>query len=254
MSFSSDAWHTLIRRVIYYRRQPVFIFSTVVQPLFWLLLFAPLFQNIALEPGFPASYLAFFTPGVIVILAIYSSIFSGFIIGADINFSVLEKILVTPVNRYALMLGEVLSSTLILYLQVIIVFAIALLLGVSIITSITGVLLTLVIVGSLNMAIAALSNAFIIKMKNSETLGALSAIVTLPLLFISSILVPSSLAPSWAQTAMRFNPVNYAVEAIRPLFISGFDWQTFLTGLTVLTIFAAVAIVIATLTLRNYGK
>lgn len=255
MAFLSDVWYTMARRLRFYQRQPVMIFSTIMQPLIWLLLFAPLLQNIALMSGFPTlKYLNFFTPGVIVVLALYSSTFAGFIIASDINFGVLEKIVVTPANRYALMLGEVLSSTVILVLQVLIVFGIALLMGVTIVTGVIGVALILVTVGLLSMGIAALANAFLIIVKKSEAWGAASAVITLPLIFISSILVPSATAPNWLQSAMRFNPINYAVDAIRPLFISGFDWSAMMIDLAVLTLFAIVSVMIATFSFRKYGE
>jgi hypothetical protein len=53
---------------------------------------------------------------------------------------------------------------------------------------------------------------------------------------------------------MRFSPVNYAVEAVRPLFVSGYDWNALGIGLLVLGVFACVGVFTAVLAFRNFGK
>ena len=104
-----STWYTLDRLMRAFVRTPFWIVVYLIQPLIWLLLFTQIFQSITVLPGFStSSYVQFFAPGLIVTLAVFNSNFSGFQILSDISWGVLEKMLVTPVNRYGLIFGSLL--------------------------------------------------------------------------------------------------------------------------------------------------
>lgn len=203
MRFFADLWHTLARHVRADLCTPYFAVFGLAQPLFWLLLFGQLFKRMAELPGFPAeNYLQFFAPGVIVMNVLFGSAYAGMDMIEDITSGVLDKMLVTPVSRPALILGSLLASFLGLAGQVLVIFGIAGLMG-------------------------------------------------LRLMFVSSAMMPLQLAPKWLQTAARFNPINYAVRAVRALVITGYDWATILPGLLVLGGFTSLGVTLATLAFRK---
>lgn len=255
MDFIYDVWCTFGRRFRTGLRQPIWLFFSLTQPLMWLLLFTQLFNSISLMPGFPTSdYLQYFTPGLIVMLVMFSSAYTGFDIIEDINFGVLDKMLVTPANRYAMILGNILNAIVTMTIQVLIIFGIAVLMGVTVATGISGILLTLLIIWLMGLAFSSLSYALVIATRSHTALVVLANMLTLPLMFLSSAMMPSQLVPSWVSTAMKFNPVNYAVEAVRPLFISGYDWDSFLIAVVVLGVFASVGLFLAVMAFRKFGK
>jgi ABC-2 type transport system permease protein len=235
-------------------RTPFWIVIYLIQPLIWLLLFTQIFKSITVLPGFStSSYVQFFAPGLIVTLAVFNSNFSGFQILSDINFGVLEKMLVTPVNRYGLIVGSLLYVAVTGIAQIVIVLGVSFLLGASVVTGVGGVLLTFVIVSLLAMGITGLLTALALRVKKPEPLVFVSSLITLPLIFLSSALIPASLTPDWVQTVMRFNPVNYAILAVRPLFLTGYDWTAIAQALIVCGALALVAIAVATVAVRRFG-
>lgn len=255
MSFLRDTWYTLGRHIRADLREPVWIFFGMTQPLIWLLLFTQLFKDVVMMPGFPTdSYLQFFTPGLVVMLAVFGAAYSGFEVLGDIHHGVLEKMLVTPVSRYALILGAALDWAIGLSMQVLVVFGIAYLMGVHVVTGLGGLLLIVVIVSLLGLGFFGLSNALVLATKKETPLVVIANLMTMPLMFLSSVMMSSQLAPDWLRTAMKFNPVNYAVEAVRPLVISGYDWSAILSGVFVLGAFAFLGVTIATLAFRKFGE
>jgi len=255
VKFLHDVWYTFLRHLRNDLREPVWMFFGMIQPLIWLLLFTQLFQNVAAVPGFPtSSYIEFFAPGLIVMLAVFGPAYAGFEVLSDIYHGVLEKTLVTPVNRYALITGSAINWALGLALRVLIVFSIAYAMGVEVVTGFGGVLLTILIVTLLGLGFFGLSNALILVTKSETPLVVTANLATMPLMFLSSVMAPSEFTPEWIRIAMKLNPVNYAVEAVRPLFLSGFDWTKILVSLTVLGIFSTLGITTATLALRKFGE
>ncbi|MEM3641278.1 MAG: ABC transporter permease [Candidatus Bathyarchaeia archaeon] len=253
-SFLRDTWHTFRRHMHASLREPVWIFFSMIQPLIWLVLYTQLFKDMTLMPGFPTdNYLQFFAPGLIVMLAVFSSPYSGFGLLGDINSGMLEKMLVTPVNRYALILGDVLSSTATLAMQALAVFSLSFLMGARVATGLGGVILTITIVSLLGISLASLSNALVIATKKEEPLVVVASLITLPLMFLSSVMLPNDFAPEWIKTAMKFNPVNYAIEAVRPLFLSGYDLLALSIGLLILGILALLALIIASVAFRKFA-
>jgi ABC-2 type transport system permease protein len=252
MRFFADLWHTLTRHVRANLRTPFFTVFGLAQPLFWLLLFGQLFKRTAELPSFPAdNYLQFFAPGVIVMNVLFGSAYAGMDVIEDITSGVLDKLLVTPVSRLALMLGNLLASFLGLAVQVLVIFGIAGLMGLRVATGLTGVLLATAIVGLLSLGLSGLSNALALLTKHHDPVIITVNFLTAPLMFVSSAMMPLQLAPTWLQTAARFNPIDYAVQAVRALVTTGYDLAAILPGVLVLSAFAALGITLATLAFRK---
>ncbi len=207
-------------------RQPYYIIGTLIQPVIWLLLFGQLFKSVADIPGFTAaSYITFLTPGVVVMSAMLSAGWSGTSYVVDMERGVMDRFLVTPVRRSALIGGE-------LVYQAGMVccnrssswgwatsWARASPAGRSVSFSYSS---ATVLLGS---AFAALSNALALILRKQESLIALNVSLTLPLTFLSSAFLPVNLMPEWMQTVARFNPVNWAVEVGRQTLAESVDWQ-----------------------------
>ena len=157
---------------------------------------------------------------------------------ADIDSGFLQKMLVTPVSRYAILLGRLTSDAFRVVIQSIIIIALSFLpfVGVSYATGVPGIILILITVAFFGLAWSGISLAIGMKTRSAETVFAIGGFITFPLLFLSTALVPQSFQPQWIQTISAFNPISYAVNACRVLMITGFDWSTILQAYGVIAL------------------
>jgi ABC-2 type transport system permease protein len=224
-------------------RQPYYILGTLIQPVIWLLLFGQLFKSVADIPGFSAtSYITFLTPGVVVMSAMLSAGWSGTSYVVDMERGVMDRFLVTPVRRSALIGGELVYQAGMVLLQSLIILGLGYLVGARFPGGPVSVALLLAATVLLGAAFASLSNALALILRKQESLIALNVSLTLPLTFLSSAFLPVNLMPEWMQTVARFNPVNWAVEVGRQTLSETVDWQVVavrLAGLLALTLVCA---------------
>ena len=161
----------------------------------------------------------------------------------DMDLGILDKMLASPVSRVSIVLARVFGAVSTLVAQSLIIFLIAWIMGVDVATGFAGVLLTVVIVVLLGLGFSGLSNGLAILMKRPDPLIAFVTFITLPLMFLSSAMMPGELLPGWIQTAKTFNPVSHAVESVRSLILVGYEWNVIVPDLAIL---AGVAIVMVT--------
>ena len=234
-------------------RQPAFAVATLVQPIIWLLLFGQLFRSVVDIPGFSSgagSYLEFITPGVIMMTALFSSGWAGTVYIEDMNRGVMDRLLASPVRRGAMMIGTLAYQALTTVLQTLVVFGIAMLCGARFPGGTVGVLVTLLAAMLISVIIASLSNALALLLRQQEALIGISQFVVLPLQFLSSAIMDTSLSPPWVQQIARYNPVDWAVVASRQALSAGTEWGAVLPRLGCL---AALAVIMAWLATRAFG-
>lgn len=243
MTLLSDTRYIFIRYLKKLVRNPILLFFSLVQPIIFLLLFTQLFERFANVPGFPAeSYLIFATPGILLQNAFGSALQSGNSIVADMDSGYLQKMLVTPVSRYAILLGRLTSDAFRVLIQSTIILALALLLGATPVTGIIGGLIMLVTIAFFGLAWSGISLAIGLKTRSSETVFAFGGFLTFPLLFMSTALTPLDFMPDWIQIVSRFNPISYTVDAVRVLMIDGFVWEPIISAYLVIGFVAFITL------------
>jgi len=238
-------------------RQPAFAIATLVQPIIWLLLFGELFRPVAEIPGFAAehgSYLEFITPGVVIMTALFSSGWAGTVYIEDMNRGVMDRLLASPVRRGAMMIGTLAYQALTTVLQTVIVLGISLLVGARFSGGLAGVVITVLAAILISVIIASLSNALALLLRSQEALIGISQFIVLPLQFLSSAIMDTSLSPEWVQTVARYNPVDWAVVAAREALSAGTDWGLVWSRLGLLTVLAAVMAWLATRAFGAYQR
>jgi ABC-2 type transport system permease protein len=230
-----DSWYLFIRTNTKLLRRPFLIFFSLFQPIVFLLLFTQLFSSFAGVPGFPAeNYLLFAVPGIILQNSFTSAFQSGTAVVDDLKTGFLAKLLVTQVNRQAILLGRIAADSTRVAIQSLIIFSIGYLMGAHSATGIPGLLMILLISALYGLGWGGLSILIGLRTKNSETVFAIAGFLTLPLLFMSTALVPASFMPDWMQNVSKVNPISYGVDAIRVLMLSGFEWHTILPAFVVI--------------------
>jgi len=222
MKFFKDLGSIFVRNVKGSLRNPVWLFVGFFQPILYLLLFAPLLKNLSVVPGFPqGGAYTVFTPGLLVMLALFGSAYAGFTLVDHIRQGFLERLLVTPASRLAILLGYLLRDVVTLLIQSLIVVLIALPLGLKV--SPTGLLVTFGFMILTAVLTATCSYSLAMVLKREDSMASVINIVTTPLLLLSGITLPLTLAPTIIKSIASVNPFAYEVTATRSLFLGNFS-------------------------------
>jgi ABC-2 type transport system permease protein len=256
-SLSRHSAHLAVRSLRALWRQPAFAVMTLVQPIIWLLLFGQLFKAVVDIPGFSRAtdgYLAFLTPGVIVMTALFSSGWAGTVYIEDMNRGVMDRFLASPVRRGAMMAGTLVYQAATTAVQTLVVLVVAVLAGARFAGGPLGILVTFAAACLICVIMASLSNALALLLRQQEALIGVSQFVVLPLQFLSSALMDTRVAPSWVGTVARYNPVDWAVVASREALTAGTDWSVVGGRLGLLAALALVMAWLATRAFRTYQR
>jgi ABC-2 type transport system permease protein len=212
-----DTWLLFERSMSLTVRNPVWVVIGIAQPLYFLVLFGPLLEPLAGAPGFPPGPpLNVFVPGLLIQLGLFGAGFVGFGLIAEVRNGVIERLRVTPVSRLALLLGRALRDVVVLVVQAILLVACAVPFGLR--PNLVGLVVMLGLLVLLGLLMVSVSYTLALWLRNEDALAPLLNTVTLPLLLLSGVLLPLSLAPGWLQAAALLNPLSHAVEAARALF------------------------------------
>lgn len=234
-------------------RQPWFVAITLVQPMIWLLLFGALFKRVIDIPGYHGgSYLEFLTPGIVIMSALFSAGWNGMSLIDAINRGVMDRFLVSPVWRGALIASGVLNVAVVIVIQSLVIVSVAFAAGASF--SAAAVLTMLALAVLLGAPVAALSSALALVTRQEESLIGAVQFVVLPATFLSSALMAANLMPVWIQDVSRFNPVNWAITAARTGASAGPDWGLVGEHAALLVALLLVCGWVATRALRVYQK
>jgi len=248
MNALADTWYIVLRDLRARIRMPVFIFMSLFQPVLWLVLFTQIFKSLGNMPGLGGnSYLEFFAPGVVVMTVLFGSAFAGFGMLMDIDTGRLAKMLATPVIRVSIITGRVIASVVVSIIQAIVIFILAAIMGVNFATGLLGILFALVLVALLGVGFAAFSNGLVLLLKRQETVMTVINFITMPMMFLSSMIMPGNLLPSWLNTVRHFNPVDYTVVGVRDLVQRGYIWSDLWLAFAVLLTLAILGVVFGTL-------
>ena len=247
MTLFSDTRYLFIRYLKKLVRNPILLFFSLFQPIIFLLLFTQLFSRFSTLPGFllatgASSYLQFATAGILLQNAFGSALQSGTSIVLDLDTGYLQKMLVTPLSRYAILLGRLTSDAFRVVVQSAIILALAYALGATVATGVVGILLMLFTVAFFGLAWSGISLAIGLKTRSSETVFAIGGFLTFPLLFMSTALTPKLFMPDWISNVSNFNPISYTVDAARALMVTGYDWGTVLKAFGVIGLIAVVTL------------
>ncbi|MBA3906884.1 MAG: ABC transporter permease [Pseudonocardiales bacterium] len=223
-------------------RNPVWVIVGIVQPVLYLALFGPLLQPIiAGTPGFPpGDAYQILVPALLIQLGMFGSLFAGFSLIQEYRSGVVERMRVTPVSRTALLLGRSMRDVVVLVVQGILLTTVALFFGLR--APVLGVLIALVLVAIVALATSAASYAMALQLKSEDALAPLLNTIVLPLLLLSGILLPMTLAPAWLFGLSRINPFVYIVDAERAVFRGVLTGTTVTVGIVVGLALAAVTV------------
>jgi ABC-2 type transport system permease protein len=186
-----------------------------------LLVFGQVFGRLKAIPTGSLDYLTFMTPGILAQSVLFIAIFYGISVIWERDLGILQKLLVSPAPRTALVLGKALSAGVRGLAQGIIIYILALLLHIHLDFSalhIIGVVL-FIILGSALFSTFSLAVACLVKTR--ERFMGIGQVLTMPLFFASNAIYPIASMPGWVQVVARVNPLSYQVDALRSLMVHG---------------------------------
>jgi ABC-2 type transport system permease protein len=230
-------------------RNPVWVVIGLTQPVLYLTLFGPLLVGIEGAKGFPGNSWQVYVPGLLVQLSLFGSGFVGFGIIGELRLGIIERMRVTPVSRLALLLGRVLRDMLVQLVQSVLLITAGLAFGLR--APIFGVLLGLGFVVLISMSLASLSYTAGLLIKSEDAFAPLLSAVSVPLMLLSGVLLPMSLAPDWLNILAHLNPFLYVVEAMRAAFRGDYATLVVAEGVGVALALAMASVAFGTRTFRR---
>lgn len=197
------------------RHDPMDLFTRIVQPALWLLVFGQVFARLHGIPTGNVSYRDFLAPGILAQSVLFIAIFYGISTIWERDLGILAMYLVSPAPRSALVLGKSLAAGVRGLAQGAMVYVLALLLGIPLVLGplhLAGVIVMIVLSAAI-FASFSLIVACIVKTR--ERFMGINQVLTMPLFFASSAIYPLALMPPWLQHVATLNPLTYQVDALR---------------------------------------
>jgi ABC-2 type transport system permease protein len=242
----------LTRRLfIQLQRRPSTLAAGIIQPVMWLVLFGALFQNV--PPGLfsgTQNYGQFLSAGVLVFTAFGGALNAGLPVMFDREFGFLNRLLVAPLaSRFSIVLASAIFIATLSLVQTAVILGMSAFLGAGLPNAL-GLSVVVAIVLLLVLGVTALSLGLAFSLPGHIELIAVIFVTNLPLLFASTALAPLSFMPTWLQFVASLNPLTYAIEPIRYIYLHP-DWS--LGSVVMQTPFAEVTMLSALLVLGGFS-
>jgi ABC-2 type transport system permease protein len=253
---AADTWHLTGRKLHALVRQPVVIAFGVVQPAIWLFLFGELFRKVIDIPGFSyhSSYLAYLVPGIVAMNAMSNNMWAGMSLIEEIDRGTLNRLLVTPASRLAIMNASVAEQAVSTIAQTLIIVLLALAGGARYPGGVSGIVVVTLAAVLVGVLWGALSNMTGMLLRSREAIIGVYTFFMLPLMFLSSAFMQPGFMPGWMQAIASRNPLNWEVQVGRSALSAAPDWAGIAGRCGGLLALAVLAIAISVTTFRSYAR
>ena len=242
-----DTYTIFWREMKRYRKSRSGILIRLIQPAIWIIVIGntfastrPLIQSV----GFSGSYIEFMAPGVIMLTAIFTSIFGGVNTLWDRRYGFMNKALTSPISRSSIALGKMIAISLISALQSSLILGIALALGVSI-PNLLMVIPIMAIVVAFSLGFSGISVIVAATSKSQETFWGVINFLGMPLFMLSPALFPLELLPNWLAFIAKLNPVTYSVLLIRQIMTGSIEPFSVVLDISVICGFVVAMVALA---------
>jgi ABC-2 type transport system permease protein len=190
-------------------------------------------------------YISFMLAGIIAFTVVGNGVSGAMPLLWDKETGYLDRLMSMPIARSSVIVSRFLFQVIQQTIQILLVVAVALILGVRIEAGALGIVVILVAAALLTMSVTAAFSALAYAVPQHGTFFAIVGFISLPLLFMSNAFVPLDAMPAWMRLVATVNPLTYAIEAMRVLVIEGWSIRV-LSSLGVLSIAAAICLGVGT--------
>lgn len=192
-------------------RGRVAVISALVMPAAWLI-----FVGLALPVRFTGNYLDFITPGILVMTMLSAGLSGGALLMFDKILGFLNKFLALPTPRSSILVGKILFITGRGLIQTTIILVIALFIGATLMSPLQY-LMTYLVLFLFGVLISAFATTVALHLDDHDSYSAFSTMISMPLFFTSSALMPYDVMPGWLATLAHINPLSFAIDAVRQI-------------------------------------
>jgi ABC-2 type transport system permease protein len=226
------------------------LWTRLVQPALWLLIFGETFNLVRAIPTGNVSYIQFITPGILAQSVMFIAIFYGITVVWERDVGIFTKLLSSPSSRSSIVLGKSLAAGIRGVFQAIMIFALALVLGINIRLDPLDVAGVFAVVILFAMCFSSLSMLLASYMKTRDRMMGIGQALTMPLFFASNAIYPISVMPIWLQYIALANPLSYVVNAIRSMTVTG-NYETLPIDILALVIATGIFLALASVTINR---
>src|SRR5271167_1026562 len=208
------------REVVRFYRQRARVVGVIASPLlFWIVIGSGFGTSFRSSGAGGQHYLAFFFPGALIMIVLFTAIFTMMSVIEDRNKGFLLSVLVAPVSRSVIVLGKVLGGATLATLQGLIFLVFAPALGIHFTLASFG--LTVLTIFLVAFSLTGLGFIIAWPMDSTQAFHAIINLFLIPLWLLSGSLFPLAGASMWLRALMRINPLTYGTEALRSLLFPG---------------------------------
>ena len=255
MTAVAHTWYMTLRLLRALMRQPWWIVISLVQPITYLVLYGQVFSRVVELPGFNATnYATFVTPGIVIMMALFGGGWNGMGVIMEIDRGVMDRFLVSPVSRSAIIAGRLGQMAIITVVQAAILLSLGMLLGARFENGLAGLLVLMLCGVLVALPFGALSNALALVIRRQESLIGASNFVLLPLTFLSPVFMAPALMPRWIRRVAQWNPITWSVDAARSGLSHAPDWPLIATRLSWLVLVSLGSAWVAVQAFRSYQR
>ena len=202
------------REIVRFYRQPARVVGVIISPLlFWVVIGAGFGTSLQARATGQENYLNYFFPGALIMIVLFTSIFTMMSVIEDRNEGFLLSVMVAPVHRSSIVLGKVLGGTTLSAIQGVLFLVFAPLIGIRI--GVEQFLVVLLIVFLTAFSLTALGFAIAWRMESTQGFHAIINLFLIPLWLLSGALFPVSGASGWIRWVMEVNPLTYGLDALQ---------------------------------------
>lgn len=242
MSEINAVYYMWKREMIRFFRSKSRVIGSLGMPVFMLAILGTGLNAAINIPGMEGNYITFITPGILSMVLLFASVFSGVIVIVDRQFGFLKETLIAPVRRTSIVMGKALGGATAAVLQGVIILGIAVLLGVNI--ALGNVLLAFLVMFLISFGFVALGIAIASVMEDMHGFQLIMNFMIMPMFFLSGALFPLDTAPEIIRAISHIDPLTYAVEALRYL-LMGSSLMPLTVSVGILVLFSAICTVVA---------
>lgn len=199
------------RELTRWLRARISVVSTLMLPAAWLI-----FVGLALPIRFTDNYVDFLTPGIMIMTVFNASMAGGSLLLYDNILGFLNKFLALPTPHESILFGKILFITTRGLIQATIIMCISVLVGSTLLDPqrYIAIFAILTLIGFLFSGVA---TTVALMIGEYDSYGAVSAMISMPLFFTSSALMPYDVMPEWLRVIAHLNPLSFAIDSVRSI-------------------------------------
>jgi len=202
-------WFYMERDMVKWLRGKIAVISLLIMPAAWLI-----FVGLALPVTFTGNYLDFITPGILIMTMLASSMQGGALLMFDKILGFLNKFLALPTPREDILFGKIFFITIRGIIQSTVILGISVLIGATVLGPLQYGMIYLILV-LFGILLSGLATTLALYAGDHDSYAAINTMITMPLFFTSSALMPYSVMPPWLRAIAWVNPLSFAIDAIR---------------------------------------